>query len=65
MGVNGCVPDTFSGAGSGQTVCVFDIGGNRFRLIAFVSYSKAKVYVLRIMTHKEYDKGRQQWKDDL
>lgn len=50
---------------SGQTVCVFDIGGNKFRLVAFISYAKGKVYVLRIMTHKEYDKGHQQWKQDL
>lgn len=50
---------------SGQTVCVFDIGGNKFRLVAFVSYAKGKVYVLRVMTHKEYDKGHQQWKDEL
>jgi mRNA interferase HigB len=51
--------------GSGQTVCVFDIGGNKFRLIAFVSYHKGKVYVLRVMTHKEYDRGNQRWKDEL
>jgi mRNA interferase HigB len=50
---------------SGQTVCVFDIGGNKFRLVAFVSYAKGKVYVLRVMTHKDYDKGNQQWKDQL
>jgi mRNA interferase HigB len=50
---------------SGQTVCVFDIGGNKFRLVAFVSYVKGKVYVLRLMTHKEYDKGGQRWKDEL
>jgi mRNA interferase HigB len=50
---------------SGQTVCVFDVGGNKFRLVAFVSYAKGKVYVLRVMTHKEYDKGNQRWKDDL
>ena len=50
---------------SGQSVCVFDIGGNKFRLVAFVSYAKGKVYVLRVMTHKEYDKGDQQWKNDL
>jgi mRNA interferase HigB len=50
---------------SGQTVCVFDIGGNKFRLVAFVSYAKQKVYVLRVMTHKEYDKGNQRWKDEL
>lgn len=50
---------------SGQTVCVFDIGGNKFRLIALISYAKGKVYVLRVMTHKEYDRGNQQWKRDL
>ena len=50
---------------SGQTVCVFDIGGNKFRLVAFVSYHKGKVYVLRVMTHREYDKGNQRWKEDL
>jgi mRNA interferase HigB len=50
---------------SGQRVCIFDIGGNKFRLVAFVSYAKRKVYVLRVMTHKEYDKSGQRWKQDL
>jgi mRNA interferase HigB len=50
---------------SGQTVCIFDIGGNKFRLVAFISYAKGKVYVLRVMTHKEYDPGRQRWKEEL
>lgn len=51
--------------GSGQTVCVFDIGGNKFRLVALVSYQKGKVYVLRVLTHKEYDRSNQRWKDSL
>ena len=50
---------------SGQTVCIFDIGGNKFRLIAYISYRKGKVYVLRILTHREYDKGNQSWKKEL
>jgi mRNA interferase HigB len=50
---------------SGQTVCVFDIGGNKFRLVAFISYAKGKVYVLRVMTHREYERGNQRWKDEL
>jgi mRNA interferase HigB len=50
---------------SGQTVCVFDIGGNKYRLVAFISYRKGKVYVLRVMTHKEYDKRGQRWKQQL
>jgi mRNA interferase HigB len=48
---------------SGNIVCVFDIGGNKFRLIAKVSYEKGKVYVLRILTHKEYDTDK--WKAEL
>ncbi len=50
---------------SGQTVCIFDVGGNKFRVVAFVSYAKQKVYILRVMTHKEYDRGNQRWKDEL
>ncbi|HZL35685.1 MAG TPA: type II toxin-antitoxin system HigB family toxin [Tepidisphaeraceae bacterium] len=50
---------------SGQNVCVFDIGGNKFRIVAFVSYAKGKVYVLRIMTHKKYDRGNQRWREGL
>ena len=48
---------------SGNIVYVFDIGGNKHRLIARVSHNKAKVYVLRVMTHKEYD--RERWKKEL
>ena len=49
--------------GSSNTVAVFDIGGNKFRLIARISYEKQKVYVLRALTHKQYDSNR--WKLEL
>jgi mRNA interferase HigB len=48
---------------SGARVLIFDIGGNKFRLVAAVSYPKGKVYVLKVMTHKEYDRGN--WKAQL
>ena len=48
---------------SGATVLVFDIGGNKFRLVAGVSYEKQKLYVLRVMTHVEYGTGL--WKQQL
>ena len=48
---------------SGNTVTIFDIGGNKFRLVAKISFEKGKVYVLRVLTHKEYD--RDQWKKEL
>jgi mRNA interferase HigB len=50
-------------ASSGNTVAIFDIGGNKFRLIAKISFEKSKVYVLRVLTHKEYDANK--WKSEL
>lgn len=41
---------------------VFNIGGNKYRLIARILYSYHKVYVLRVMTHKQYDE--QLWAED-
>lgn len=38
---------------------VFDISGNRFRLIARVNYKTRRVFVLYVLTHKEYD--REKW----
>jgi mRNA interferase HigB len=39
---------------------VFNILGNRYRLICSMSFGKGKVYMLRVMTHAEYD--RDKWK---
>lgn len=51
-----------------NTVEVFDIAANKYRLIAHVHFlaqhpEKGRVYVLRIMSHAEYDKA--EWKDEL
>ncbi len=35
---------------------VFDIGGNKYRLVAWVNYQYGVVYVRFIGTHGEYDK---------
>jgi mRNA interferase HigB len=40
----------------------FDIGNNRYRLIARTNYKSHRVYILKVMTHKEYDK--QKWVED-
>jgi len=39
---------------------VFNIGGNKYRLIARIDYRGQQVFILYILTHKEYDKG--DWK---
>ncbi len=48
---------------SGRTVTVFNLRGNRYRLVAAVHYNRALVYALRFLTHAAYDKER--WKDEL
>ena len=48
---------------SGNTVYVFNIQRNEHRLIASIHFNTQVVYVLRLLTHKEYDKGH--WKDEL
>ncbi len=36
---------------------VFNIGGNKCRLIAAVHFNRGKLYIRHILTHAEYDKG--------
>ena len=54
---------------SGNTVTVFNVAGNKYRLITAVHYPRSaavkvgKVFVLRVLTHSEYDRGA--WKEQL
>ena len=48
---------------SGNHVYVFNIQRNEHRLIAAIHFDKGRLYVLRILTHKDYD--TQRWKDEL
>lgn len=41
---------------------VFNIGGNKYRLITRILYASQKVFVLKVMTHREYD--QEKWKED-
>lgn len=40
---------------------VFDIGGNKVRLIAAVHYNRRRIYIRHVLTHSEYDLGN--WKE--
>ena len=49
--------------GSAEIVCdltVFNVGGNKYRLIAFVHYRRQIVFIKNILTHEEYNQG--DWK---
>jgi mRNA interferase HigB len=50
----------FSSADKVGKLTVFDVGGNKIRLIAAIHYNRKKVYIRAVLTHKEYDTGK--WK---
>ncbi|MBI5304989.1 MAG: type II toxin-antitoxin system HigB family toxin [Chloroflexi bacterium] len=39
---------------------VFNIGGNKYRLIASIHFNRGRVYVRHVLTHQEYT--REGWK---
>ena len=48
---------------SGRTVTVFNIAGNKYRLVTGIHYDRNKIFVLRVMDHKQYSLNR--WKETL
>ena len=37
---------------------VFNIGGNKYRLVSVIKYRWQVIYIRHILTHAEYDKGK-------
>lgn len=58
----GDVRATFANASIVGNCVVFNIGGNKYRLVTRIRYPGQKVFVLKVMTHAEYDKDK--WKDE-
>jgi mRNA interferase HigB len=54
------VKQSFSTADFVAPHVVFDIGGNKYRLIAEMNFMRRVLFVRGIMTHTEYEKGA--WK---
>ena len=40
---------------------VFNVGGNKVRLIAAIHYNRKRIYIRAVLTHAEYDEGK--WKE--
>ena len=56
----GDVRSEFGSASLVGNCVVFNIGGNKYRLVTRILYSSQKVFVLKVMTHAEYDED--DWK---
>ena len=50
----------FPGADPVLHYTVFNIRGNRYRLVTVIRYDRQRVYIVDFLTHAEYDKNR--WK---
>jgi len=48
----------FSNADYVEGFVVFNISGNKYRLIAAIHFNRKKVYIREILTHKVYDKNK-------
>jgi mRNA interferase HigB len=47
----------------GVPVVVFNIGGNKFRLVTRIYYDYGRVYVKAVLTHAQYDAAK--WKEQI
>ena len=56
------VRETYSHADQVGRCIVFNVGGNKFRLVVVIHFNRGKVYIRHILTHEEYDRGV--WKGD-
>jgi len=54
------IRNVFPYADKVEKFTVFNISGNNYRLIAAIHYNRGKLYIINILTHPEYDKGK--WK---
>ena len=52
--------DTFPSADYVDNLIVFNIGGNKYRLITSIHFNRGKVYIREVLTHAEYDRNK--WK---
>jgi len=53
--------EVFPAADQVGKLTVFNIGGNKARIITAIHYNRGNIYIRYVLTHVEYDKGK--WKE--
>ena len=54
----GDVKAEFASASLVGSCVVFNIGGNKYRLVTRILYASQKVFILKVMTHGTYDEEK-------
>lgn len=54
--------NTFNASDVYGNCTIFDVGGNKYRIIAKVEYQKHLIFIRAVLTHSEYDKNK--WQAD-
>jgi mRNA interferase HigB len=52
---------TFGAADYVAPYTLFNVGGNRFRVVAVIHYDRRRIYIRHVFTHADYDR----WSDEL
>jgi mRNA interferase HigB len=52
--------ETFGSADQVEKFVVFNIGGNKYRLIVHIYFTDAVILIRHVLTHEDYDRGA--WK---
>lgn len=52
---------TFGAADYLAPYTIFDVGGNKFRVIAVMHYHRGRIYIRHVFTHADYDR----WCDEI
>lgn len=56
------VREFFNSADYVPPYIVFDVGGNDYRVVVIVRYRFKKVFVQKVMTHREYDEWNKRYR---